>query len=79
MIHGSGTAGSSHRRAGAGGPREAEVRPSDAVTLAVTSGAHPNSSQFSTGGAHDDDQESYPIAAADIAAEAEQRMREAAE
>jgi hypothetical protein len=66
---------------GPGGPREVDARPSDAVTLAVTSGApiRVNSELFSVAAAHDDDEEWYPVATADMAAEAKQRLREAAQ
>ena len=66
---------------GPGGPREVDARPSDAVTLAVTSGApiRVNSTLFGIAAAHSDGEEWHPVATADIAAEAQQRMREAAE
>jgi RNA polymerase sigma factor (sigma-70 family) len=66
---------------GPGGPREVDARPSDAVTLAVTSGApiRVNSSLFSLAAAHSADEEWLPVATADMAAEAQQRMREAAQ
>jgi len=65
---------------GPGGPREVDARPSDAVTLAAASGApiRVNSALFGLAAAHGDDEEWYPVATADIAAEAQQRMREAA-
>src|ERR1700722_16451756 len=69
---------------GPGGPREVDARPSDAVNLAVTSGVpiRLNSSLFSAVAPHDDDREpswDAVVATADIAAEAQQRMREAAQ
>lgn len=68
---------------GPGGPREVDARPSDAVNLAVASGApiRLNSELFSAATADDDAQEpsSYPVATAGIAAETQQRMREAAQ
>jgi len=67
---------------GPGGPRELDARPSDAVNLAVTSGVpiRLNSSLFSAATAHDDDGGwDSVVATADIAAEAKQRMREAAQ
>lgn len=68
---------------GPGGPREVDARPSDAVNLAVASGApiRLKSGLFSAAVVHDDDEKpsSYPVATADIAAEAQQRMREAAQ
>jgi RNA polymerase sigma factor (sigma-70 family) len=62
---------------GPGGPQEVDARPSDAVNLAVVSGApiRLNSELFSVA----DDGETYLVATADIAAEHQQRMREAAE
>jgi hypothetical protein len=65
---------------GPDGPREVDARPSDAVTLAVTTGApmRMNSALFGLAAAHDSDEEWYPVATADMAAEAQQRMREAA-
>lgn len=66
---------------GPGGPREVDARPSDAVNLAVASGApiRLNSELFSAAVVHDDGGKpsSYPVATADIAAETQQRMREA--
>jgi bifunctional DNase/RNase len=68
---------------GPGGPREVDARPSDAVNLAVASGApiRLNSELFSAAVVHDDGEKpsSYPVATADIAAEIQQRMREAAQ
>jgi len=68
---------------GPGGPREVDARPSDAVNLAVASGApiRLNSELFSAATVDDDAEEpsSYPVATADIAAETQQRMREAAQ
>jgi RNA polymerase sigma factor (sigma-70 family) len=66
---------------GPGGPREVDARPSDAVNLAVVSGApiRLNSELFSaTTGDDAEEPSSYPVATASIAAETEQRMREAA-
>jgi bifunctional DNase/RNase len=67
---------------GPDGPREVDARPSDAVNLAVVSGApiRLNSELFSVGIAPDDSEEpsSFPVATADIAAETQQRMRETA-
>jgi len=63
--------------------REVDARPSDAVNLAVVSGApiRLNSELFSVGIAPDDSEEpsSFTVATADIAAETQQRMREAAQ
>ena len=68
---------------GPGGPREVDARPSDAVTLAVASGApiRLNSELFGAAAVHDDGEKPspYPVATADIAAEAQQRIREAAQ
>jgi hypothetical protein len=68
---------------GPGGPREVDARPSDAVNLAVASGApiRLNSELFGAATVDGDGEEptSYPAATADIAAEAQQRMREAAQ
>jgi bifunctional DNase/RNase/predicted DNA-binding protein (UPF0251 family) len=68
---------------GPGGPREVDARPSDAVNLAVATGApmRLNSELFSAATACDDAQEpsAYPVATAEIVAEAQQRMREAAQ
>jgi RNA polymerase sigma factor (sigma-70 family) len=68
---------------GPGRPREVDARPSDAVNLAVASGApiRLNSKLFSTVVVRDDGEKtwSYPVATAGIAAEAQRRMREAAE
>ncbi|HEY6311627.1 MAG TPA: bifunctional nuclease domain-containing protein [Streptosporangiaceae bacterium] len=68
---------------GPAGPREVDARPSDAVNLAVASGApiRLNSELFSAATADDDAQEpsSYPVATAGIAAETQQRLREAAQ
>ena len=68
---------------GPDGPREVDARPSDAVNLAVTSGVpiRLHSSLFSAATAPDDDggrSWETVAATADIAAEAQQRMREAA-
>jgi RNA polymerase sigma factor (sigma-70 family) len=65
---------------GPGGPREVDARPSDAVNLAVASGApiRLNSELLSAAVMHDgENPSSYLVATADIAAEARQRMREA--
>jgi RNA polymerase sigma factor (sigma-70 family) len=66
---------------GPDGPREVDARPSDAVNLAVVTGApiRLNSELFSVGIAPDDPDEPslFPVATADIAAETQQRMREA--
>ena len=66
---------------GPGGPREVDARPSDAVNLAVASGApiRLDSDLFSAAAAHDDDGTgpSCPVTAADLVAEVRQRMREA--
>jgi hypothetical protein len=68
---------------GPDGPREVDARPSDAVNLALVSGSPItlNSELFSVGIAPDDSEEpsSFPVATADIAAETQQRMREAAQ
>lgn len=68
---------------GPGGPQEVDARPSDAVNLAVASGApiRLNSELFSAAVVHDDGEKpsSYPVATADIAAEAQQLMRETAQ
>jgi len=68
---------------GPDGLREVDARPSDAVNLAVASGApiRLNSELFSAAVVHDDGEKpsAYPVATADIAAEARQRMREAAQ
>jgi RNA polymerase sigma factor (sigma-70 family) len=69
---------------GPNGPREVDARPSDAVNLAVTSGVpiRLNSSLFGAPAAPGDDGErswDSVAATADIAAEAQQRMREAAQ
>ena len=65
------------------GPREVDARPSDAVNLAVATGApiRLNSELFGAALAHDDGERpsSYPVATAGIAAETQQRMREATE
>jgi RNA polymerase sigma factor (sigma-70 family) len=65
---------------GPDGPREVDARPSDAVTLAVTSGApiRLNSELFGLAAAHDDGEEWYQVATADMVAEAQQRMHAAA-
>jgi RNA polymerase sigma factor (sigma-70 family) len=64
-----------------GGPQEVDARPSDAVNLALACGApiRLNGELFSATAADIDGEEasSYPVATADIAAEAQQRMREA--
>jgi len=66
---------------GPGGPREVDARPSDAVNLALACGVpiQLNSELFSATAADVDGEKasSYPVATADIAAEAQQRMREA--
>ena len=68
---------------GPDGPREVDARPSDAVNLAVVSGAPImlNSELFSMGIAPDESEEqsSFPVATADIAAETQQHMRDAAQ
>jgi RNA polymerase sigma factor (sigma-70 family) len=68
---------------GPGGPQEVDARPSDAVNLAVACNVpiRLNSELFSAGTADDNAEEpsSYPVATADIAAEIQQRMREAAQ
>jgi hypothetical protein len=68
---------------GPDGPREVDARPSDAVNLAVVTGApiRLNSELFSVGIAPDDSEQpsSFPVATADIATETQQRMREAAQ
>jgi hypothetical protein len=68
---------------GPGGPREVDARPSDAVNLAAATGApiRLKSELFSAAVVHDDGEKPslYPVATADIAAEAQQRMREAAQ
>jgi uncharacterized protein len=68
---------------GPDGPREVDARPSDAVNLAVVCGApiRLNSELFGVGIAPDEPEEpsSLPAATADIAAETQQRMREAAQ
>jgi uncharacterized protein len=68
---------------GPDGPREVDARPSDAVNLAVVCGApiRLNSELFGVGIAPDEPEEpsSFPVATADIAAETQQRMREAAQ
>jgi len=68
---------------GPGGPREVDARPSDAVNLAVASGAPIllNAELFSAAAVHDDGEKPslHPVATAGIAAEAQQRMREAAQ
>ena len=66
---------------GPGGPREVDARPSDAVNLAVVSGApiRLNGELFSaTAGGDAEEPSSYPVATAGIAAETQQRMRDAA-
>jgi RNA polymerase sigma factor (sigma-70 family) len=66
-----------------GGPREVDARPSDAVNLAAASDVpiRLNSELFSAAVVRDDGEKpsSYPVATADIAAEAQQLMREAAQ
>jgi len=68
---------------GPGGPQEVDARPSDAVNLAVASGApiRLNSELLSAAPSQADVEgaSSYPVATADIAAETQQRMREAAQ
>jgi RNA polymerase sigma factor (sigma-70 family) len=68
---------------GPDGPRDVDARPSDAVNLAVVGGVpiRLNSELFSVATVDDDSEEpsSYPVATADIAAETQQRMREAAQ
>ena len=68
---------------GPGGQREVDARPSDAVNLAVASGApiRLNSELFGAAVVHADAERpsAYPVATADIAAEAQQRIREAAQ
>jgi hypothetical protein len=68
---------------GPGGPQEVDARPSDAVNLAVACEAPIllNSELFGVVEADDDagGSSSYPVATADIAAETQQRMREAAQ
>lgn len=65
---------------GPDGPRDVDARPSDAVNLAMVSGApiRLNSELFSTGVMHDDGENpsAYAVATADIAAEHQQRTRE---
>ena len=68
---------------GPGGPREVDARPSDAVNLAVACGApiRLNSELFRTAVVPDDGEKppTYSVATAGIAAEAQQRVREAAQ
>jgi RNA polymerase sigma factor (sigma-70 family) len=68
---------------GPDGSREVDARPSDAVNLAMVSGApiRLNGALFSADSAetHADKASSYPVATADIAAETQQRMREGAQ
>ena len=69
---------------GPGGPREVDARPSDAVTLAVTSGApiRLDSGLFAAAAAYATPENppiSCPMTAADITAEIGQRRREAAQ
>jgi uncharacterized protein len=68
---------------GPGGPQEVDARPSDAVNLAAACGVpiRLNSELFSAAATDDNAEEpsSYPVATADIAAETQQRMREAAQ
>lgn len=68
---------------GQDGSREVDARPSDAVNLAVVTGApiRLNAELFSVATADDDSEEltSFPVATTDIAAETQQRMREAAQ
>jgi RNA polymerase sigma factor (sigma-70 family) len=68
---------------GPGGQREVDARPSDAVNLAVASGApiRLNSELFGAAVVHADAERpsAYPVATADIAAEAQQRMHGAAQ
>jgi RNA polymerase sigma factor (sigma-70 family) len=65
---------------GPDGPREVDARPSDAVNLAVVTGApiRLNSELFTADPAAGcaDEALSFPVATADIAAETQQRMRE---
>jgi len=67
---------------GPGGPQEVDARPSDAVNIAVASGApvRLSSDLFSsvTAGNDADELSPYPVATADIAAETRQRRHEAA-
>jgi RNA polymerase sigma factor (sigma-70 family) len=69
--------------AGPGGPREVDARPSDAVNLAVVSGAPIllNSELFGAILVHSDGEKPslYPVATADIANEARQRMHDKAQ
>jgi len=64
---------------GPGGPREVDARPSDAVTLALTAGApiRVDSALFDPAATaeHLEQSVSYPVATADIAAEARERLR----
>jgi RNA polymerase sigma factor (sigma-70 family) len=68
---------------GPDGQREVDARPSDAVNLAVASGApiRLNRELFGAAVVEADAEKpsAYPVATADIAAEARQRMREAAQ
>jgi hypothetical protein len=68
---------------GPGGPQEVDARPSDAVNLALAAGApiRLNAELFTAATATDDGEKpsTYPVATADIAAEAQQRMAEAAQ
>jgi RNA polymerase sigma factor (sigma-70 family) len=67
---------------GPAGPAEVDARPSDAVNLALAAGTpiRVNGELFSVAVSDGDSQEleSYPVATAEIAAEAQQRIREAA-
>ena len=60
------------------GPHEVDARPSDAVNLALATGApiRIDSNLFGLNH-HLDELSSYPVATADLAAEAQQRLREA--
>jgi uncharacterized protein len=68
---------------GPDGSRDVDARPSDAVNLAMVTGApiRLNDALFSADSAatHAEKASSYPVATADIAAEAQQRMREHAQ
>jgi RNA polymerase sigma factor (sigma-70 family) len=65
---------------GPAGPQEVDSRPSDAVTLALATGApiRIDSRLFTAPGAADhlEECESYPVATADLAAEMQQRLRD---
>jgi RNA polymerase sigma factor (sigma-70 family) len=68
---------------GPGGPQEVDARPSDAVNLALAAGApiRLNGDLFSAATETSDGEKpaTYPVATADIAAETQQRMTEAAQ